>query len=372
MSFKLLHTADLHLGMTFQSRQYSDHIRQQLVEARYESLEKIIMLARDEGCDLIIIAGDLFHRINISAKQVSRTLDILKKFPGIIAVLPGNHDYYEPHNQLWEALSELSFEELYLLTECRPYNLNESGLDLTLYPAPCDSKHSAENKLGWIRELPEKPQSRWHIGVAHGTIQGVSPDFKDQYYPMDEKELSTIDLDHWCLGHTHVPYPNQPKVGKQAFIYSGTPEPDGFDCRHPGSVWITDFDDQGHVHSSLVETGQFRFSEVHQEISSRNDLLLLRDQLAANSTNKLVKLKLSGVMPEADYQERSLLLEEIREHLFYLEVDDTSLAIELSPEVISHKFPEGSFPHKLLSKLAAEDDKDALQLAYSLIEEVKQ
>ena len=372
MSFKLLHTADLHLGMTFQSRQYPDQVRQQLVEARYESLEKIVELAFNEACDLIIIAGDLFHRINISAEQVSRALDILKKFPGIIAVLPGNHDYYEPHNQLWKALSELAFEEHYLLTECRPYNLKESGLDLTLYPAPCDSKHSAENRLGWIRELPEKPQSRWHIGVAHGTIQGVSVDLKDQYYPMDEKELSAIGLDHWCLGHTHVPYPNQPKVDEQPFIYSGTPEPDGFDCRHPVGVWITNLDDQGHVYSSLVETGQFHFSEIHKEISSSNDLLLLRDQIGSNKNNQLVKLKLSGLIPEADYEERSLLLNEIRDNLFYLELDDTNLAIELSPGVISSKYPEGSFPHQLLSKLAAKDEKDALQMAYRLIEEVKQ
>lgn len=372
MSLKLLHTADLHLGMTFQSRQYPAHVQQQLVEARYESLDQVVTLAQEEACDLIVIAGDLFHRINIAADQVSRTLDILKKFPGIIAFLPGNHDYYEPHNQLWTALNELVFEELYLLTERRPYNLNDAGLDLVLYPAPCDSKHSAENRIDWIRELPEKPRARWHIGIAHGTIQGISPDFNDQYFPMDAKDLNTIGLDHWCLGHTHVPYPNQPEAGRQPFIYSGTPEPDGFDCRHPGSAWITELDDQGHAHSRLLQTGQFRFSEVHKEISSGSDLLLLRDQLAANSPKSLVKLKLSGVIPEADYQERSQLLKEIRDKLLYLEVDDAGLSIELSPEVINRKFPQGSFPHQLLSKLAAEDDSDALQLAYRLIEEVKQ
>ena len=372
MPLKLLHTADLHLGMTFQNRQYPDQVRQQLVEARFESLEKLVKLAGEESCALIVIAGDLFHRINIAADQVSRTLDILKKFPGIIAILPGNHDYYEPHNQLWKALKELAFEELYLLTDHRPYNLADAGLDLILYPAPCDSKHSAENRLGWIRELPEKQPARWHIGVAHGTIQGISPDFNDQYYPMDERELSASGLDHWCLGHTHVPYPNQSETTAQPFIYSGTPEPDGFDCRHPGSAWITELDEEGHIHSRLIETGQFRFSEVHREISSGSDLLQLRDQLAASSPKSLVKLKLSGVMPEADYQERSALLKEIRDKLLYLEVDDTGLSIELSPEIINRKYPEGSFPHQLLSKLATEDDPDALQLAYRLIEEVKQ
>ncbi len=372
MSIKLLHTADLHLGMTFQNRHYPEEVRRQLVEARFESLEKVVSLACNEGCHLLVIAGDLFHRINIAADQVGRTLDILKKFTGITAILPGNHDYFEPHNQIWKALKELVFEELYLLTACRPYHLQEAGLDLVLYPAPCDSKHSAENRLAWIRSLTEKPRAGWHIGVAHGTIKGISPDLDDQYFPMDEKELTALGLDHWCLGHTHVPYPHREEVSGQHFLYSGTPEPDGFDCRHPGSVWITELDDQGYVRSRLHETGQFRFSEIHKEIASSNDLARLRDELSVDGAQKLVKLKLSGRMPESDYQERSQFIKEISESLRYLEVDDTDLSIALSPEVIDRKFPQASFPHQLLTKLAAEGDPDALQLAYRLIEEVRQ
>ena len=46
MSLKVLHTADLHLGMTFGNRNYPEAVRQQLVEARYQTLELLVELAK--------------------------------------------------------------------------------------------------------------------------------------------------------------------------------------------------------------------------------------------------------------------------------------------------------------------------------------
>ena len=51
--------------------------------------------------------------------------------------------------------------------------------------------------------------------------------------------------------------------------------------------------------------------------------------------------------------------------------DDSTLAVELSSELIETHFPSGSFPQRLLSRLAKKNDPAALQLAYRLIDEVK-
>jgi hypothetical protein len=84
-----------------------------------------------------------------------------------------------------------------------------------------------------------------------------------------------------------------------------------------------------------------------------------------------VKLRLSGFLPEKAYNSRRRRLDELRSSLLYLEDDDSALAVELSAELIESRFPAGSFPQRLLSRLAQKNDPAALQLAYRLIAEVK-
>ncbi len=374
MPLKFLHTADLHLGMTFKNRHYPDEVREQLVEARFDVLAGLVEKAQAEQCQLLIIAGDLFHRANVAPGVVERAVEILERFQGCVALLPGNHDYYEPYGAIWRVLREKAFDGLILLIHMQPYPLHEYGIEAVLYPAPCDRKHSPENRLDWITGLDERPVGRWHIGVAHGTVRGISPDFEKQYFPMHEAELVTLKMDHWCLGHTHVRYPDLDHVERETFIYSGSPEPDGFDCRHGGNAWVTELDDKGHAVSRSIKTGRFYFCELQRQIQSRTDLERVHQELISTTgvENSLVKLKLSGTLPEADYETRISLYNHIRDALLYLEIDDSALAIEITSEVISSNFPEGSFPHRLLTRLAEKDDREALQVAYRLVEGVKQ
>lgn len=372
MPLKLLHTADLHLGMTYNHRNYPEGLRRQLVEARYETLEKLVELAIREQCHLLVVAGDLFHRANIARVEIIRTLKILSRFEGgCVAVLPGNHDFYDPFSALWKEFRENAFDGMVLLTETAPYSLQEYGIDAVLYAAPCHRRHSAENRLGWISELETRPAGRWHIGVAHGSVAGVSPDCDQLYFPMTEAELAAANLDHWCLGHTHIRYPDLEQVTGQPFFFSGTPEPDGFDCRHGGTAWLTALEEGGHAQSRSVDTGRFRFLELMRELRCFAELEPLKEDLRQCGGHTLVKLRLTGVLLEEEYLGRSRWFSELRETLAYLEEDDTGLAVELTPDLIAARFPDRSFPHRLLSRLIEKEDREALQLAYRLISEVK-
>ncbi len=371
MPIKLFHTADLHLGMTFGGRNYPEDVRRQLIDARFQTLERLVELADQERCRLFIVAGDLFHRTNMARETVARTAKILARFQGCVAVLPGNHDYYEPFGSLWKDFRDNSFDNLILLTEMRPYALHDYGLEAALYPAPCDGKHSTTNRLSWIGELSARPAARWHIGVGHGSVNGVSPDFHGQYFPMEERELASLKLDHWCLGHTHVRYPDLELAHRRPYFYSGTPEPDGFDCRHGGFAWIAELDDAGNLSCRSVETGRFRFREVEKQLLSADELTDLKEALAVNKENTLLKLKLMGTLPEAEYSSRNIWYNELRETLLYLEKDDSGLDVEITASVIDSRFPVGSFPQRLLSRLIEKDNHEALQLAYRLISEVK-
>ncbi len=373
MPLQFLHTADLHLGMTFKNRDYPDEVREQLVEARFETLSELVERANKERCHLIIIAGDLFHRANVASAVIKRTVEILSRFQGCVAILPGNHDYYEPYGSLWSEFKERAPEELVLLTERKPYSLSEYGIEAVLYPAPCDAKHSSTNRLDWIKNLADKPRGKWHVAVAHGAVKGISPDFGSQYYPMQETELAALNLDHVCLGHTHVSYPDQKDAENKTFLYCGTPEPDGFDCHHTGRAWITEIDESGQSYSRLLETGRFCFLEIDKQVQAREDLEALQKELSGHTDGKqtLVKLKLSGTLPEEDYNARYAIYTSLHEKLFYLEIDDSELVVEITPAVIAAHYPEGSFPYRLLNRLAKKGDPEALQTAYRLVEEVK-
>lgn len=371
MALKVFHTGDLHLGMLYQNRGYPEEVRQELVEARFTVLERMVERANEEECQLFVVAGDLFERLKIKEEQILRATRALSHFNGVCAVLPGNHDYYTPAGFLWGKFREHSADHLVLLFDPRPYSLQDYGLDVVLYPAPCQAKHSPVSGLQWILKLAEKPEARWHLGLAHGTVEGFSPDFDQNYFPMKEEELSSAGLHFWFLGHTHVRIPARDEFLNNTFAYCDTPEPDGFGCRHAGSAWIILLDDDGNVEGKAVTTGSYSFKDLEKTVSKAEEIEELARQLAKEGGRTLARVKLQGILPREDFENRRHLRDDMEEKLFYLEWDDTQLQVAISRDTIGEIFPEGSFPYLLLERLATGGDQKALQMAYTLLKGVK-
>ena len=98
MTIKIFHTADLHLGMKF--ARYPS-IQNELINARYETLEKMVEIANRERCELFVITGDLFDRVTVKSVEIKKAVDILNEFAGdLVLVLPGNHDFYTGDSSL--------------------------------------------------------------------------------------------------------------------------------------------------------------------------------------------------------------------------------------------------------------------------------
>ncbi len=373
---KIFHTADLHLGMTFRNRNYPEQVRNNLVEARFETMAGLVERANRENCHLFLVAGDLFHRANVSQKVILRALEILSRFAGsCVALLPGNHDYWDEFSPLWKSVQQNAFDNLVLLSQAVPYHLGDYDLDLVLYPAPCDRKHSHTGRVAWISALGERPPARWHLGVAHGAVRGISPDFEGHYFPVEEEELAAMRLHHWCLGHTHMRYPDADTSRGTVFSICGTPEPDGFSCSHDGYARIITLDEGGDVESRTFTTGRFRFREAKRELKSLDELVALKDEFVSSADGRaedtLLKLALSGFLSREEYTARKAVLEELHKALAYMELDEEELSIDISPDTIAEEFARDSFPYMLLSRLAGKGEEEALQLAYRLIKKVK-
>lgn len=371
MAIKIFHTADLHLGMRFAG--YPE-IQNELINARYETLEKMVAIANKEECDLFVIAGDLFDRVTVKAKEISRAVKILNEFNGeLVIVLPGNHDYYTSDSSLWENFSQLAGDRILVLKEPKIYDLSNYHLDAVVFSCPCSSKHSAENMLGWIKNNSIN-SDLLKIGIAHGSLEGVSPDFDKTYYPMTNKELEAIGLDLWLLGHTHLPWPERPD-GKSRVFIPGTPEPDGFDCKHEGSAYIIKIDSPSKRKVQRIITGKYRFLIKQIMLHNEDSIKRMEDEYCKEEyQNTILRLILKGRLKKEDLTKVKEATKSIEEKIVYLEVIQEELNEEITSELINSEFTQDSFPHQLLLSLLKEEGNvynKALQKAYDMIREIK-
>lgn len=366
---KIFHTADLHIGMRFSN--YPEPIRSSLQQARLDVLDNMIQTANGENCNLFVIAGDMFDRITgIDKKSITKAAKSLEAFQGeCVLVMPGNHDYDNGMVDLWTSFNKsVSDKVLYINNEI-PYSLKNYGINATIYPAPCDSKHSSTNNIGWIKEY-EMDEEGVHIGIGHGAINGLSPDLDLNYYNMTLDELHNTPVDLWLLGHTHVTYPFNSSVTSEKVFNPGTPEPDGLDCKHGGHAWIISIDEEKNISGNRVTTGIYKFMDKEYEIKSAECLDdLYKELIKDNPKNTIARIGLKGRVDEEVFHYRQEIYKYIEEAIGYLIKDDDNLGIRVTPEKIHKEFTNGSFPQQLL--LALSDDEDTLQLAYELIMEVK-
>jgi DNA repair exonuclease SbcCD nuclease subunit len=383
VDLKIFLTADVHLGMKFAG---FPGVQRELSEARFGTLRRTVELANAEGCNLFVVAGDLFDRVSVPAETVVEAASILEEFQGeLVAVLPGNHDFHAPgSDRLWREFESRHGDRTLLLAERRAYPLAHYNLNAVLYPAPCEGKHSELNAVCWVRETrgrePGGPDGgAFHVGVAHGSLSGVSPDFDQRYYPMTREELSAAGLDVWLLGHTHSRFPGVPGQADRVF-YPGTPEPDGFDCAHEGGAWVILLESKPRAALSAraVSTGRYRFVRRRVEVAGADDMDRLLGTLASGGPElsperTLLKLSLAGRIPRAHGRSVASLEEEIAKAVFYLHrpLDVSGLREEITGDDISREFSEHSFPHRLLSALSAAGDHEALQIAYDMIREAR-
>ena len=368
---KIFATADLHLGMKYSA--YPE-VQIELSEARYKTLDRLIEKANEHQCDLFLIAGDLFERVTLSKKDVIRAVSSLNRFEGkMVAVLPGNHDYINgAEASVWKTCKEEGRDLIRLLDKPAVYSLAHYDLDCDLYAGPCNQKHSSINAISWIKKAQKKQDVSVHIGIAHGSIEPYSPDFADLYFPMKLSELENAGVDFWIIGHTHVQFPNEQTPADTIFI-PGTPEPDGFDCRHQGAAWIIEIDSDKQVSYRLIKTGSNYFIDEQIEVDSAGGIQKIIEKYSAPGyKTALVKLHVSGTLPHEAYEEVFKIEEKLQDKVQYVSVDYSNVVKNFTRDTVEREFTKGSFPYALLEKLLDEGDTAAVQEAYQLIQKVRQ
>lgn len=368
VAIRIFHTGDIHIGMRFNS--YPEGIRDPLKEARVEVVKRMVDVANKESCDIFVISGDLFDKTTgIDKKTITSVAGHLSRFNGnCVAILPGNHDFHTEMVDLWKTFMSQADDKVLLLSEEKPYDLGDFGLKARIYPAPCHSKHSGENNLSWIKEA-ELDREMLNIGIAHGSMSGISPDLDNSYFNMDLDELERIEVDLWLMGHTHITYPDMDQVRNWKIYNPGTPEPDGLDCRHKGSGFLITIDDEKNIESRKIRTGKYSFMDEKVVLESMDDYRKVEKLFQGQDDNVVARISLRGTLDEESYQQRLQMKRDLEGRILHLILEDSDLKIRINKDKIRREFTEGSFPEQLLVSL--EDDEEALQLAYEIISEVR-
>lgn len=372
MGIKIFHTADLHLGMRFAG--YPD-VQDELINARHETLENMVELANQESCTIFVIAGDLFDRTTLNVKDISMTARALNEFEGeLVIILPGNHDYYTHDSKLWNEFSKHAGDRILILKNPDIYDLNKYHLKIKIYAAPCSAKHSNENMIKWVNSRESTVNDSIKIGLAHGSLEGVSPDFNKTYYPMTRKELESSGLDLWLLGHTHLPWPENPDKNSRILI-PGTPEPDGFDCKHEGSAFIVDMESSSNMKVQKVSTGKYRFFIDQVVLNDDKAIASMKQKYTGDEySNVVLRLILKGRLRKEELEGVEESIELINNDVLLLQIVKDELHESITPELINSEFTENSFPHQLLLSLLEEKKEisfKSLQKAYDIIREIR-
>ena len=219
-----------------------------------------------------------------------------------------------------------------------------------------------------------------NVGVAHGSIEGVTPDQRREYFPMTPNELNAIPVDVWLIGHTHIPFPEVMRDQKEHKGYkifnAGTHAQTDLHNNTEGFGFVIEIDhkdDEKTVTAKAIKTGEIRFYDLDLSLKADSDTAM--DDSVRKVTNDLdktsmVRLNLSGTVTQQEYTDRSEIYEKYLNRFLFYKIDDTDLSEEITFETIRDEFAETSFAAMFMEALS-ENPKE-MAMAYELVKECKE
>ncbi|WCC79916.1 metallophosphoesterase [Cutibacterium equinum] len=277
---RFLHTSDWQLGMTrhYLSKQGDDDPQARFTADRIETVRRLGEVARQEECDFVVVAGDVFETQNVSAQIIARSCEAMASMDLPVYLLPGNHDSLEP-GCLWDATE---------FTRHCPSNVrvlrDQSEIDVTdangsviaqIVAAPLTTRHPSTDPLAELA-TSLKPTQIPRILVGHGQLEGLSGDTRDALIsraPLDDA-IARGALTYVALGDRHIAWP--PDDDHAAIRYSGTPETTSFNEETVGTAVVVDLD--GPVTCTTIKVGTWLHARVSQQVAGEEDLEALRDR----------------------------------------------------------------------------------------------
>lgn len=185
---KFIHIADVHIGAKPDSEYPWGNLREKEI---IQSFEDLIGICAREHVELLLIAGDLFHRQPLlrELKELNYQFEKIKDTK--VVIIAGNHDYVGAKSHYidfnWAPnvtmLNGDQMEKVYL-----------PELNTEVYGFSYHRRNIPEERLKGIK--PEN-NDHYHILLAHGG--------DEKNIPIDRNAVKDLPFDYIALGHIHKP-----------------------------------------------------------------------------------------------------------------------------------------------------------------------
>lgn len=243
---KILHSADWHLDSPLQGRspQQAELLRRRLREIP----ERLAALCRKEGCDLMLLSGDLFDG-SYTSDSYQAVRNALETAAVPVFIAPGNHDFSGPDSP-W--LTKAWPENVHIFTQPFIKSVSLPDLNCRVYGAG----YTSMDCPGLLEGFQAECEEHYAIGVFHGDpTQTASP-----YCPVTNQQVQQSGLDYLALGHIHKQ--DAFRAGKTLCAWPGCPQGRGFDEQGQKGVLIVTVEAQAEARFVPLEGIRFYDLEV--------------------------------------------------------------------------------------------------------------
>ena len=318
---RILHAADLHLAPRL------DYIDDRARRAsRREDFarqaDRLPELVREHGCELVLLAGDVFDRDLPALPEAGRLAAALAGCDVPVLIVPGTHDPWRPGG-VWD----------------RPWPANVTVFSddrwTTVRVGDCavSALASRGRPLGrpLFSGLPAGDgAAHFHVGLVHASLlwADVKAKVDAKNFPFEEAELDGLHLDYLALGDHHRT--RSVRRGRLLAAYPGSPEGLAFDPAEAGDrhVFLVDLaENAASVTPLKTNAREIHLEEIDVaalEGDSPGDMAeaVRRRLAAAASGDRLARFDLSGVLGAPHSLEPAALELGAREGYFLLELRD--------------------------------------------------
>ncbi len=326
---RFLHSADWQLGMT---RHFlSEEAQARFSQDRLDAVRALGRLARDEACEFVVVAGDVFESNQVDRRTIARAIEALRAIDVPVYLLPGNHDPLDAASVFRSpAFAQARPDHVHVLDDEEPRTVRE-GLEVV--GAPWRTKRPLRDLAADVAGRLEPGSGVTRVLVAHGAVDVLSPDPDDPALiglTAAEHALAEGRIQFLALGDRH----SVTDVGSSGRIwYAGAPEATDYGEERPGHALVVDVDAE-RVDVTAHAVGHWHFVAERVELETDDDLDALETLLDGLPDKERTALKLSLVGTLSLRRKAALdaLLERSRDVFGALEIWERHTELVVRPD----------------------------------------
>lgn len=344
---KIIHCSDLHLDSKMKSNLNS----KQAKERRDEILityQNMVKYAVENDVKIIIIAGDMFDKKEITVKTKNIVMDTIISHPSIDFIyLKGNHDEENFINNFEKLPNNLKLFDNEKWTSYKYNNVVISGIEF----GRLDS-YEIYNTLNLNK-------NDLNIVVMHG--QEANYDIKDKSEIINLQALKNKNIDYLALGHIHT-FKREKLDLRGTYCYSGCLEGRGFDeCGDKGFVLLNIDDEMLTIESNFIPFAKRHLYEIHVDVSNNMTTSETESKINESLVNieesSLLKIVLEGKVELESEKDISYLEKKYNLKYYFVKIYDETV---LNIDYMTYKHDatlKGEFIRLILSENLTEEEK---------------